>query len=411
MLRLDDPGPWSFSEMGTTVGLKSGSSCFILGYPALKHLDRQSPLLRLATVSYPGTGAWLVSTAKIFAGDSGGGIFDLNGRLIGINVATPTMNPPTADHVGIDVFLCYRDKLREGKLLLEQGERVASAADRELHRLSRTSVVEILCDGRPAALGTIVDSGGWIMTKRTELFGKVECKLSDGSIFVARSVGESFEHDLALLKIDAPHLQTPEWAEKDAVQPTRIVVIPRIDQQLLELGVIGQTKVENPGTKGWLLIGIRTLEGDAEGVLISEVAEGPDLEGKVFVDDIVTQFNGIATPTTAEFVRVRDEFCDGPRGVAGERVELTIKRGNEILRAHPSLQPEANETRFSLRSDGFPEVLSHDATVSPEQCGGPIFDAAGRMLGINIARADDVRTFAIPSYIVKQIFKQLKPAD
>src|SRR5262249_38490571 len=42
------------------------------------------------------------------------------------------------------------------------------------------STVRVLCDGKEAALGTVVGGDGWILTKNSELTGKVTCKVHDG---------------------------------------------------------------------------------------------------------------------------------------------------------------------------------------------------------------------------------------
>ena len=51
---------------------------------------------------------------------------------------------------------------------------------------------------------------------------------------------------------------------------------------------------------------------------------------------------------------------------------------------------------LSRRRDGFDAVFQHDATIEPEQCGGPLVDLDGRLIGINIARAGRVESYALP---------------
>jgi len=56
----------------------------------------------------------------------------------------------------------------------------------------------------------------------------------------------------------------------------------------------------------------------------------------------------------------------------------------------------------SLRRDGFSYAISHDADINPEDCGGPVFDLDGNLLGINIARCSRVRCYVVPRTIVKK---------
>ena len=52
------------------------------------------------------------------------------------------------------------------------------AAFREVVAAPATSTVQIYCDGYTTALGTIVDPAGYVVTKASELKGKVECQLN-----------------------------------------------------------------------------------------------------------------------------------------------------------------------------------------------------------------------------------------
>jgi serine protease Do len=47
-------------------------------------------------------------------------------------------------------------------------------------------------------------------------------------------------------------------------------------------------------------------------------------------------------------------------------------------------------------------VLQHDTPLFPEQCGGPLLDLEGKVVGINIARQGRISSLAIPtSYLVE----------
>jgi hypothetical protein len=58
-----------------------------------------------------------------------------------------------------------------------KNDRAVLAAFRSVVAKPSQSTVRILCDGKDAALGTVVAADGWIVTKATELKGKVVCKL------------------------------------------------------------------------------------------------------------------------------------------------------------------------------------------------------------------------------------------
>lgn len=74
------------------------------------------------------------------------------------------------------------------------------------------SVVQVLGDGKVIALGVVADSDGFILTKASELGGKLECKTKDGKSFAATIIGVQNTHDIAMLKIDAKGLKPVKWA-------------------------------------------------------------------------------------------------------------------------------------------------------------------------------------------------------
>jgi S1-C subfamily serine protease len=54
----------------------------------------------------------------------------------------------------------------------------------------------------------------------------------------------------------------------------------------------------------------------------------------------------------------------------------------------------------NIRLSGFEEVLQHDTVLNPDQCGGPLLNSDGQVIGVNIARAGRVVSYALPSSLV-----------
>ena len=101
----------------------------------------------------------------------------------------------------------------------------------------------------------------------------------------------------------------------------------------------------------------------------------------------------------------------------GDTVAVLIQRGDEELSLSATLGKPAAGTDpqdqwgggpFSERRDGFPEVIMHDTIVPPDQCGGPLVDTDGKVVGINIARALRVTTYAVPWDKVLRLVDELK---
>lgn len=61
----------------------------------------------------------------------------------------------------------------------------------------------------------------------------------------------------------------------------------------------------------------------------------------------------------------------------------------------------------SIRNAGFSEVFVHDLGLRPEDCGGPVVNLQGEIVGLNIAQADRVRTLAIPCDRLRELVNKL----
>ena len=65
-------------------------------------------------------------------------------------------------------------------------------------------------------------------------------------------------------------------------------------------------------------------------------------------------------------------------------------------------------TELSDRAEGFDMAIQHDTVLQPWQCGGPLVNLEGKAIGLNIARAGRVATYALPSSLVRQIISELR---
>ncbi len=103
----------------------------------------------------------------------------------------------------------------------------------------------------------------------------------------------------------------------------------------------------------------------------------------------------------------------------GESVTLTVLREGEektfkltltgaIGRPDRGTIQNAMGGELSGRRTGFPAVLQTDMVVNPKDCGGPVVDLDGNVLGINIARAGRVETWILPSENIRPLLSDLK---
>ncbi len=87
MVKLVDKGPWPFVELGQSSELKKGDWCVVTGHPGGFRPGR-SPVVRVGRVLEvyrTSPAAYIRTDCTLVGGDSGGPLFDMRGRVIGIH--------------------------------------------------------------------------------------------------------------------------------------------------------------------------------------------------------------------------------------------------------------------------------------------------------------------------------------
>lgn len=113
MIQILDKGEWPHAEMGSSADLKRGDWCLAIGHPGGYKTGR-TPVVRLGRVlDY---GDKLVRTdCALVGGDSGGPLFDMQGRVIGIH--SRINGPLTMNiHVPVDTYRVTWDRLAKGEV-------------------------------------------------------------------------------------------------------------------------------------------------------------------------------------------------------------------------------------------------------------------------------------------------------
>ncbi|MBW3540488.1 MAG: trypsin-like peptidase domain-containing protein [Planctomycetes bacterium] len=83
LIKIAEDGPWPHVEMGKLADVQLGEWCLATGHPGGYQADRP-PVLRLGRVIQKSKSA-VQTDCTLVGGDSGGPLFDLRGRVIGIN--------------------------------------------------------------------------------------------------------------------------------------------------------------------------------------------------------------------------------------------------------------------------------------------------------------------------------------
>jgi serine protease Do len=228
--------------------------------------------------------------------------------------------------------------------------------------------------------------------------------------------------DLALLKVEAKGLKAVQWRDAKDVELGDWVVAAGTGKEPVAVGVVS-VRTRTMGRRDYPpatnpnsgFLGITLAEDPAEGgVKIGTVQPGSGAaKAGLKADDIVLAINNKRVPDPETLMSTVARYK--PKDV----ITLKIKRDGEeqelkaTLGARPADLSRGDfqnrlGNELSDRRGGFPAILQHDTVLRPGDCGGPLVDLDGKVVGINIARAGRVETYALPSENVLAVLDELK---
>jgi len=112
IVKIDDKGPWPHVTMGTMKEMKNDDPCFATGHPGGFQIGRSAPV-RFGRITRT-SGTFIRTSAVIDHGDSGGPLFDLRGKVIGIH-SRIQFRPESNYHVSVDKYRDNWERLIAGK--------------------------------------------------------------------------------------------------------------------------------------------------------------------------------------------------------------------------------------------------------------------------------------------------------
>ncbi len=449
LAKITAPGQWPHAARASAAGMNPGDLCLAVGYPLRpERTVRQQLEVRVGRIT---SNMWLApwqleSTCQIVGGDSGGGLFDTKGRLIGVHKGG--YQPALTWHRGSDLFKQHWSFLvNDGPLLgepvpfdLSQTAEAFRKAVGQVHPIT----VEVLSDEpvpgledgpRPArppgpaaarerpdpnrrCLGTIVSNEGHVLTKASELYGRISCRLADGRVLPANVVNVSREHDLALLRIEATALPQIRWSGRQQIPVGSFVGAMRYQEPPV-VGVVALPTHNVPRAAGYLVVGeVKDGKGGVEVTELRGLWEYPgDIrkgkEGPLRKGDVIRHVEGHLTPDLKTFEAVTKHegpSWEVPFVIAGDPIRVGVKRdGKDLELQYPLLSAILDpQGRTSLRKCAFPAVFDADTIITRNTCGGPLVDRSGEVVGITIALPTPYRVYVIPAAVAFKVANELK---
>jgi S1-C subfamily serine protease len=267
---------------------------------------------------------------------------------------------------------------------------------------------------RSVAYGTIVQDGTKALTKWSEIAmarGPIQVVGGDGTTATAMVVGVYQEEDLALLQLKGASYQPVKLVASETPKLGRFLIAASPDDTPVSVGVVA-VEERSLREKDQAFLGVvANTDPPAKGLRISKVEEG-SAAGVAGLEegDLILSVGGRVVGNLIELKSALSGYRPG------DRVEIRYNRKGAEAVANAELKernvdyPEfpngrlrqmermgADEKGLSLVHEGFPSVIQTDLRVGREQCGGPVVDLEGKVVGIGIARADRTRSFVIPA--------------
>ncbi len=449
LVQLTKPGPYPFAPLCETSVVKLGDWVIKMGHPGGYRAGR-SPVARLGRVLCVDTDSF-AADCLVQGGDSGGPYFDLEGRMVGI---IRGMDLPKALKGATGAFrergggLCLSVtptpfilsrmeamKRREIRLpkagdshrawidfagaALSGRDWTNGAATLSAYRAATAqagnSIVRILDGNQSAALGTVVDSSGLVLTIASRLPNSPTCQLADGRKVAATPVGLIPAFDLVFLKLPEGNLRPPAWTNIQAVPAGTILAAPANDSTPLAAGIVSVERRRGQGPVAKEVSPYRPMARCPAALLPIigssvpdrgywvEFAEGEAADAEILSGDLLLSVAG-------KPVRSHEDLAASIQGMfGGDRVAVELLRGPKPISGSVMLRSKG----FPRGIDGaprpnYPVFFEHDLPLREDECGGPLLGLDGKSHGITISRAHAEGCIAVPADSVLELVNEFQ---
>lgn len=282
---------------------------------------------------------------------------------------------------------------------------------------AKDSTVAITRGDALLCFGCVVRADGWILTKASEVTDGKPFKVALApKRLVAASIVQVFEkHDLALIKVDAKGLTPISWYTGGPLVAGSFVAAPgALVDEAIAIGVYS-VKARNLDTSERAFLGV-SLDAGEGGIKIGQIIpDTPAQRGGLKADDIILELDGKKYTEVPDFIDAVGNYRPG------DKVTLRYRRGDVVdqmdltLGKRPPDGGSGRQERYNRMNQmggelsetltGFPSVFQTDLPIRPEECGGPVCNLNGEVIGINIARAGRIKTYAIPGRTISELLE------
>lgn len=243
----------------------------------------------------------------------------------------------------------------------------------------------------------------------------LSCRTRDGRWLPAEVQGIYRDADLALLRVSGLEAEPLRLDGRETdLELGEFLALARPDGEAASMGVVSV-----------LPRSLRQSDRAFLGIEMDLSYEGPGVKVREVEPETGAARAGLEPEDVV--MRLGEQEVNGgfelstalQRMQPGERVELAIRRQGEERQVAVELggRPDPRRIPFSRMErmnnmgghrysdvrDGFRDVIQSDMQIEPEDCGAPVVDLEGRVVGFAVARAGRIKSFLIPVQAMREL--------
>lgn len=312
--------------------------------------------------------------------------------------------------------------LRDREILTKQVTGIYGALREPVAKVVQ-GTVEVRVWKKRVGYGTVVAKERvlvkWSEVKRD--IRSLSCRTSRGEWLPATLVGIYREPDLALLQVKGLKARPVELKHNaENLRLGTFLALARPDGEAQAMGVVSVApRSLREADRAFLGIEM-DLSHTGDGVRVRGVSEGTAADrAKLKSGDVITKVVGKKVNGTWELSTLLQRLKPGDIIEVSfrrddEEKEVKVELGERSVRRISSLRMERMNNlgghRYSDVRDGFRDVIQSDMQLDPEDCGAPVINLDGKVVGIAVARAGRIKTFIMPAAAIQEILKK-EPAQ
>ena len=431
-------------ELAPKNKIQAGDWVLTLGYAAAISETRQpQPAARIGRIVAIDGGEIAVDS-PFDAGDSGGPIIDLDGRLVGIvsrcgheswqNIGTgieaihaflPRLESEDLTDLDIDLEDWNGNTGRRSARDTKRDPRFLATLD-PLTAPTALGIVELRNEDRLVTYGTVVGENRVIA--KASLFARQSRNAL--AVFTSPDTGRTVAEAVRPLAIDAeldlvlleiPGVSMPESFQKVRVDPVEsgtLLVMADDDGNAAAFGIVARDEdalTNENAVEDRPFIGIAyETNRRPTGLRITQVVPSSSAaRGGLAVNDVLLTIDD--RPVQSR----RGLFAEIGDAAIGDRTTLAVDRGGDRLDIELELGirpgastrglPGNTSTGVSRLSGGFGDIFLIDADVPAHEIGVPVVDLNGDIVGWTVAKRSRTSLVVIPWRRVLESLERLEP--